>query len=499
MNTPVGYSWSVNSSVTGNWEDFVVKELVPDIDANFRTLANRDSRGIAGDRMGGYGAIRFGMRHPDVFGSVYALHPVGDRIRRADHVHAPQLGALGTRPIRGRITGRPRLDGLHLDLPGTLAQPRTSHSRTSWMNLAFRTKQRNTGVGLATVCGAKTAGFIRTCCRSFRSISCLPLAPRNSGQPRDARLFRHSSETFVPTDPVLVVHGGAWAIPDDMVDAHLRGVRNALAAGWLALSKGGSALDAVEEAIVVLEDDETFDAGRGSFLNREGKVQLDAFIMEGSTLRGGGVGGVERIRNPIRAARKILSESPHVYFVGEGAERFAAEHGITLCNNSELVIPREVERLSAFQAHAAESAPDLFAPAISHDTVGAVALDAEGNIAAGTSTGGTLNKAPGRLGDSSLIGCGCYADNESAAASLTGWGEPIMKLVLAKWSADRVLAGNVPEWVSEEAINYLKARVNGHGGIILLDPRGRFGISHNTPRMAWAYQTKQKQDSGIER
>jgi beta-aspartyl-peptidase (threonine type) len=267
-------------------------------------------------------------------------------------------------------------------------------------------------------------------------------------------------------------------------------VRNALAGGWLALSKGGSALDAVQEAIVILEDDETFDAGRGSFLNREGKVQLDAFIMEGSTLRGGGVGGVERIRNPIRAARKVLSESPHVYFVGEGGERFATEHGIPLCDNRELVIPREVERLRAFQAQGAGEAPDLFAPAISHDTVGAVALDAEGNIAAGTSTGGTLNKAPGRLGDSSLIGCGCYADNESAAASLTGWGEPIMKLVLAKWSVDRVLAGNVPEWVSQEAINYLKARVNGHGGIILLDSRGRFGISHNTPRMA-GHQTKQ--------
>ena len=301
------------------------------------------------------------------------------------------------------------------------------------------------------------------------------------------------------TNPVLVVHGGAWAIPDDVVEAHLRGVRNALAAGWQALCKSGSALDAVEEAIVVLEDDETFDAGRGSFLNRDGKVQLDAFLMEGSTLRGGGVGGVERIRNPIRAARKVLSESPHVYFVGEGGERFAAEHGIQLCDNSELVIAREVERLRAFQTQGVGEAPDLFAPVISHDTVGAVALDSKGNIAAGTSTGGTLNKAPGRLGDSSLIGCGCYADNESAAASLTGWGEPIMKLVLAKWAADRVLAGNIPEWVSQEAINYLKSRVNGHGGIILLDSHGRFGISHNTPRMAWAYQTKQKQDSGIEK
>jgi beta-aspartyl-peptidase (threonine type) len=308
-------------------------------------------------------------------------------------------------------------------------------------------------------------------------------------------------EVGLPKDPVLLVHGGAWAIPDDMVDAHLNGVRNALRTGWTVLQKGGSSLDAVEEAVVILEDDETFDAGRGSFLNRDGRVQLDAFIMEGSTLRGGGVGGVEHLRNPVRAARKILSESPHVYFVGEGAERFAAEHGIPLCDNAELVIPREVERLRQYQAHAAATnhAPDLFAPAISHDTVGAVALDADGNIAAATSTGGTLNKAPGRLGDSSLIGCGCYADNESAAASLTGWGEPIMKLVLAKWSADRVLAGNAPEWIAKEAMNYLKSRLNGHGGIILLDAQGRFGIAHNTPRMAWASRTVQHESSGIER
>jgi len=284
-----------------------------------------------------------------------------------------------------------------------------------------------------------------------------------------------------------------------MVEGHLNGVRNAIAAGWQALSRGGSALDAVEEAVVILEDDETFDAGRGSFLNRDGKVQLDGFIMEGATLRGGGVGCVERLRNPVRAARKILSESPHVYFVAEGAERFAAEHGIALCDNQDLIIPREVERLRAFQAQAGGETPDLFAPAISHDTVGAVALDRDGNLAAATSTGGTLNKAPGRLGDSSLIGCGCYADNESAAASLTGWGEPIMKLVLAKWAADRVLAGNLPEWVSQEAMNYLKARVNGHGGIILLDATGRIGIAHNTPRMAWALKTTKREDSGIQR
>jgi L-asparaginase / beta-aspartyl-peptidase len=303
----------------------------------------------------------------------------------------------------------------------------------------------------------------------------------------------------VPTNPVLVVHGGAWAIPDDMVDAHLKGVRDAAAAGWRLLERGGSALDAVEEAVVIMEDDETFDAGRGSFLNHDGKVQLDAFIMDGATLRGGGVGCVERLRNPVRAARKILSDSPHVYFVGEGAERFAAEHGVTLCENDELIIPREVERLREYQAHLEEHRADLFAPTISHDTVGAAALDREGNIAAATSTGGTLNKAPGRLGDSSLIGCGCYADNASAAASTTGWGEPIMKLVLAKWAADRVESGSLPEWVAKEAMNYLKQRVNGHGGIILLDAQGRFGIAHNTPRMAWAFQTVQTQDAGIGR
>ena len=299
-------------------------------------------------------------------------------------------------------------------------------------------------------------------------------------------------------NPVLVVHGGAWAMPDDMVDAHKSGVRNAMNAGWNVLQRGGTALDAVEEAIVVLEDDETFDAGRGSFLNREGKVQMDALLMDGATLRAGGVGCVERVKNPVCAARKILSESPHIYFVGEGAERFAQEHGVPLCKNEDLIIPREIARLKEYQAHAHEKKPDLFAPAVSHDTVGAVALDGKGNIAAGTSTGGTLNKAPGRLGDSSLIGCGCYADNDTAAVSTTGWGEPIMKLVLAKWAADRVLEGRAPEAAARMAIERLETRLAGHGGIILLDARGRCGLAHNTPRMAWALKNAQGESAGIE-
>jgi beta-aspartyl-peptidase (threonine type) len=293
-------------------------------------------------------------------------------------------------------------------------------------------------------------------------------------------------------------------MPDDMAEAHLRGVRNSLTTGWRVLERGGTALDAVEEAVVIMEDDETFDAGRGSFLNRDGRVQMDALIMDGATLRAGGVGCVERVRNPVRTARKILSESPHVYFVGEGAEHFAAEHGVQLCRNEELVIPREVERLRRYQAQqggneSAKDGNDLFAPEISHDTVGAVALDRTGNIAAATSTGGTLNKAPGRLGDSSLIGCGCYADNLSAAVSTTGWGEPIMKLVLAKWTAERIAAGNLPKWAAQEAMNYLKQRLNGHGGIIVLNAQGQFGIAHNTPRMAWACKTVNKEEAGIER
>jgi beta-aspartyl-peptidase (threonine type) len=299
--------------------------------------------------------------------------------------------------------------------------------------------------------------------------------------------------------PVLVVHGGAWAMPDDVVEAHVTGVQKAVAEGWRVLERGGKALDAVEAAIVAMEDDETFDAGRGSFLTRDGRVQMDALIMDGATMRAGGVGCVERIHNPIQAARLVLDQSPHVYFVGEGAERFAQEHGMQLCDNEELVIEREIQRLKEAQAKEAAGHPDLtFAgPQTSHDTVGAVALDANGNIAAGTSTGGTLNKDPGRVGDSSLIGCGCYADNQSAAVSCTGWGEPIMKLVLAKWAADRVRSGGAPDATATEAISYLQRRLQGHGGMILLDARGRFGIAHNTPRMAWAYKSTEGENAGI--
>jgi beta-aspartyl-peptidase (threonine type) len=298
--------------------------------------------------------------------------------------------------------------------------------------------------------------------------------------------------------PILLVHGGAWDIPADQLEAHEQGVFDALQEGWRVLERGGSAIDAIEASVTVMENDPAFDAGRGSFLTRDGRVQLDALIMDGATLRAGGVACVERIRNPIQAARLVLDKSHHVYFVAEGAERFAAAHGMPLIDNSELVLARERERLELAQKRERSGLPDAtfsgspsqeFPETQSHDTVGALALDSQGRLAAATSTGGTLNKAPGRVGDSSLIGCGCYADNASAAVSLTGWGEPIMKLVLGKWATDRVLAGGSPEQVAPDAMAYLHRRLGGHGGIILLAPDGRFGLAHNTPRMAWGVHT----------
>ena len=323
--------------------------------------------------------------------------------------------------------------------------------------------------------------------------------------------------------PTLLVHGGAWAIPADAAEAHQAGVRNALEAGYNLLSRGASALDAVEAAVTVLEDDPTFDAGRGSFLTSDGRVQLDALLMDGGRMKAGGVACVERLRNPIQAARLVLEQSAHVYFVGTGAEQFAQAHGMALIDNAELVLDRERERLihaklreaaglgddtfsgidSPLYPHlqddkSPETASHRVSPTYdSHDTVGAVALDANGHIAAATSTGGTLNKTPGRVGDSSLIGCGCYADNLSAAVSLTGWGEPIMKLVLGKWATDRVASGTAPEIAAREAISYLYNRLGGHGGIILLAPDGRFGLAHNTPAMSWGVATPAGLQTGL--
>jgi beta-aspartyl-peptidase (threonine type) len=299
--------------------------------------------------------------------------------------------------------------------------------------------------------------------------------------------------------PSLIVHGGAWNIPDSEVDACRAGCRRALEAGWRILDRGGAAVDAVEAAIVVLEDDPTFDAGVGSHLNRDGRVQLDAIVMDGGTLRAGAVAAVERVRNPIRLARKVMEACDHMMLVGAGAEEFGVEQGLALCDPGELVIERERRRWEAHQrggcpfcAHKAaiESAAQLaseFEQEHTHGTVGAVAMDARGNLVSGTSTGGTCCKLPGRVGDSPLIGCGCYADVEAGGVSCTGWGEAIMKIVMAHAAADCLRNGMSAQEASRASVDLLAKRTRGTGGLILLDREGNPGFAFNTPRMAYGY------------
>jgi len=240
--------------------------------------------------------------------------------------------------------------------------------------------------------------------------------------------------------PALIVHGGAWDIPDEAVDACKSGCQHALAAGWSILSRGGSALDAIEAAIIVLEDDPVFDAGFGSHLNLDGRVECDAIVMNGATLRAGAASTLQRVKNPIQLARKILEHCPHMMLVAEGSERFAKQQGIQLCNPEEMISPaeREVWMKCKEDKHAAEHHRGH-----EQGTVGAVAIDRDGNLFSATSTGGTCCKLPGRVGDSPLIGCGCYADSEAGGVSCTGYGEAIMKIVMAKSAADLLRAPRV--------------------------------------------------------
>jgi beta-aspartyl-peptidase (threonine type) len=288
----------------------------------------------------------------------------------------------------------------------------------------------------------------------------------------------------------IIVHGGAWDIPADLHADHVAGCRAAAEAGWDVLSRQGSALDAVEAAVRVMEEHSVFDAGFGSHLNRDAAVELDAGMMDGRTLMAGAVAAVKRVRNPISLARRVLHDSEHVFLVGEGAELFAREMGMALCDPAELVVERERlawERRRAAAPTAANSRAAFVARP--SDTVGAAALDADGNLAVGNSTGGTFFKHPGRVGDTPIIGCGLYADNTLGAAACTGWGEQIMKTVLAKTTVDQIaLLGN-PTTAANVAIAYFKLRIGGLGGVICLSPEGQVGWAHSTPHMAYAYRT----------
>jgi L-asparaginase / beta-aspartyl-peptidase len=292
--------------------------------------------------------------------------------------------------------------------------------------------------------------------------------------------------------PSIIVHGGAWDIPDEAVSACKEGCRSALAAGWPILVSGGSALDAVEAAVIVLEDDPVFDAGYGSHLNADGNVECDAIVMDAATLRAGAAAGLRHIKNPIRLARKIWEACPHMMLIADGAERFAQESGLSLCDPKDLISGAE---------HAAwlECRRDQHA-AIHHrgheqGTVGAVAMDRDGRLFAATSTGGTCCKFPGRVGDSPLIGCGCYADCEAGGVSCTGYGEAIMKIIMAKTAADFLRRDPLPvetesasaKRAARNAVDLLARRGKGTGGLILLDRNGNPGFAFNTPRMAYGY------------
>lgn len=286
----------------------------------------------------------------------------------------------------------------------------------------------------------------------------------------------------------LIIHGGAWNIPNDLVEAHRTGCAHALNIGWEILRNGGSAIDAVEKTINALEDDPVFDAGRGSHLNAAGEIELDASIMNGTTFRCGAVAAVQNIRHPISLARKVMDESEHILLVGKGAVRFALEHGIERCGLDELLVGRELERWKELQRRTKFSTKEPFRKKAASDTVGAVALDRHDVICAGTSTGGTPNKYPGRVGDSPLIGCGNYADSAVGGVSTTGWGEAMIKVVMAKTVIDLLdLNGGNPQAAADRGIEILKRKADGDGGVIVLTPQGTFGAAFNTPRMARAY------------
>ena len=285
--------------------------------------------------------------------------------------------------------------------------------------------------------------------------------------------------------PALIVHGGAWSIPEAYEHDHIRGVYQAVSEIYPKLKSGMNALDAVEAGVKILEEDPTFDAGRGAFLNAIGEIELDAMIMDGTTLNFGAVAGIQNILHPVTLAREVMKRTEHCFLIGKGAQRFASQVGISELDPRELLTPRELEFFEKIKNDPSFHTHQPFEPR-PNGTVGAVALDKNGNLAAATSTGGTPRKLPGRVGDSPIIGAGTYADNQCGAASATGWGESIMKILMSKTTCD-LLRDNSAETAVKIAVEILHQRVQGWGGIILIDKNGQYGFAHNTTKMAFAY------------
>jgi len=290
----------------------------------------------------------------------------------------------------------------------------------------------------------------------------------------------------------LMVHGGAGAL-DNVKDnktalRYLESIRRILEHGREVLELGGSALQAVETCASLLEDDPVFNAGCGSVLNENGKVEMDAAIMDGRDLSAGAVAAVDNIANPIQLARLVMTKSEHVMLISEGAMRFADHCGVERVPEDYFYTPERVEQL-----HQARIQHKIM---LDHDdseqgsedrkygTIGAIARDPGGNLAAATSTGGIVNKRMGRVGDSPIIGAGVFADNETCAVSATGYGEDFMRSVISKTISDFIyMKGMDARQATEAGIDYLKRKVNGRGGVIVIDRYGNCASGFTTSKM----------------
>lgn len=293
----------------------------------------------------------------------------------------------------------------------------------------------------------------------------------------------------------IVVHGGAgfWrtAIRKAMV-----GLRKSASAGSRVLAHGGSALDAVEAAVSVMEDDPVFNAGKGSSLTFVGTVEMDAAVMDGRDLSAGAVALVRRIKNPVHLARLVMEKTDHVLLAGRSAERLAKAFSLPTANpitraRRRMLLESRKNHLNTRLAWVKKN-PGLlqeFPEIVKHDTVGAVALDSEGNFAAAASTGGTTMKLPGRIGDTPQIGSGVYSDNQCGAATVTGWGEVAIKLALSRTVCLAMGSGLSATRAAELAIRTASERLRGDAGVIAIDRRGRVAAIHNTPFLPWAYST----------
>ncbi|XP_049826433.1 isoaspartyl peptidase/L-asparaginase isoform X2 [Aethina tumida] len=299
-------------------------------------------------------------------------------------------------------------------------------------------------------------------------------------------------------EPIVLVHGGAGDIPDSRIAMKTIGVKTSAKIGYDVLKKGGTVLDAVEAAVRFMEGDEAFNAGYGSVLNLEGEVEMDASIMEGKTLKAGAVTIVKDIANPISLARKVMEKTPHVLLAGAGANKFAKEQGIPTVPPGSLVTRYAIQALHDF-AKTGEVRTEIGAKNSGEvGTVGAVAIDSQGRLAAATSTGGINGKMVGRSSDTSIIGSGTYADDEVGAVSTTGHGETIAKYCLAHSIIKLMESGKSADEATKEALEKMTARLKNTAGAITISRMGDVGIGFTSNRMSWAYQKGDKIYYGIE-